>query len=285
MWYAYSSHNSLEINSRDSFLQPNEDDIPYVPLAPEPNIWSNASRSQSRSPTLSPSESRFELGSESATLPSTSPQTRDISLNGSRSSSPAAMSSQVHLLAPEDNDVVPPSPELVPDLLESASISPWMSPSVQLPTPPLSDPHFPPSQLLSPDPHPDLFAPAMSRTATDTSGSFITARSPQSEFRSFPPSAVTSPFSETFALSGADDDEMYSFGSQSSESLPAFAAEQDTHGADNNTFVVDGALVRDYSVNSNTYDDISSDGSSDGSSDDSWDVMSEPRSGAASPRH
>ncbi|EJD01745.1 uncharacterized protein FOMMEDRAFT_22093 [Fomitiporia mediterranea MF3/22] len=270
---------------------PSGDNIPYTPLAPERNPWTDPQSSRSSTLSPSPSRSPFELGSESATLPSTSPRIDDLSLGSSRASSPRIISPpRIQLPTPsesvsEDNAVPRPgSPETHPDLLEWSAVESVSSHSGH--SAPASE--LQQSQTLLLDPHSDVHASAMSRTVTDTSASFMTAQSPSTEFRSFPPSALTSPFSETFALSGEED--MYSLPSHvsSSESLPVFAAPEDD-GRDGLTFVVGNTA--EHRGDSHFDDSLSDDGSagsgsSGGFSDESWSEFGEPsHDGATSPRH
>lgn len=159
-------------------------------------------------------------------------------------------------------------------------------------------------QTLSPDPHPDLIASSMSRTTTDMSASFMTAQSPGTDFRSFPPTEPSSPFSDIFALSVSGDEsvstDMYSFPSQSSESLPVFAAPEEEGGYTGGLrFVVGNTAEQDIGAGAGVtgrddhleYDDSFSDAgdgdSSGGSSDESWEhAFGEPvRDDATSPRH
>ncbi|KAL5507718.1 hypothetical protein ACEPAH_5336 [Sanghuangporus vaninii] len=267
---------------------PNDNNIPITPLAPEPNPWSSAQAP--RSPTLSPSRSPFELGTESP-MTLSSPKSSNVSL-GDSLASPAAPP-RIQLPTPSDSDVeimAPSSPETHPDPFESGEPPLFASTHSQLSTPSAS------SAALSPETafhelHPDLYAPPISRTTTGgMSASFVTAQSPSTDFRSFPPTEPTSPFSETFTLSG--DEDMYSLPSRSDsdESLPVFAAPGEEHGRridDGLTFVVGDQFStgneRVHDELSDSLSEASGDvGSNGGFSDESWSEFSSP---PTSPRH
>ncbi|KAL5487501.1 hypothetical protein ACEPAI_5609 [Sanghuangporus weigelae] len=269
---------------------PNDNNIPITPLAPEPSPWSSVQAP--RSPTLSPSRSPFELGSESP-MTLSSPKSGNVSLSDSLAS-PAALP-RIQLPTPSDSDVeimAPSSPETHHDPFESGEPPQFASTYSQLSTPSASSAALSP-ETTSHELHPDLsvYAPPISRTTTGgMSASFVTAQSPSTDFRSFPPTEPTSPFSETFTFSG--DEDMYSLPSRSdsNESLPVFAVPGEERGRGNNdglTFVVGNPFStgneRAHDELSDSLSEASGDvGSSGGFSDESWSEFSAP---PTSPRH
>ncbi|KAI5116391.1 hypothetical protein M0805_005328 [Coniferiporia weirii] len=253
------THSGAENSAQSDVIDGSIADIPYEPMAPLPVSW--RSTASTATPTVSPPQSPFAVGSETTlTSPHMSPQQNVWAVDASPRRSPVT------------------------------------SPRIELPTPPASQSPASPPPILPPLQTPrslgnlNVIAPSMSMQTSSSSLSFNTALSPQTDFRSFP----TSPLSDSQMFSG--DEEMFSVGSRSSESLLRFVSargvgdtasgsergDPDGHRGlgERGDFTEHG----DYDDLSDSLSDGSGEGSSNGSSDDSWQDVMDVRSGVASPR-
>ncbi|THH06647.1 hypothetical protein EW145_g3944 [Phellinidium pouzarii] len=252
-------------------------DIPYRPMQPE--SWRGSAATAT--PTVSPPQSPFTLGSESVT-PLTSPHSTPLQLHNS-----SIISSPMHspiVVSPHElpslfeDAPLPPRPSSPSPFQASEDLNAVQSPAVTMPSvapstyfenpwaiPPASARPQAPENL-------HVLVQSTSMQTSSSSLSFNTALSPQTEFRSLPPSQLTSPFSDSLTLS--ENDTMYSFGSRSSESFLTF---NENEGGRLDSSVSNSEVGDDDELNENL-----SEGPSEG--EGSWEEVSEPRSGPMSPR-